>query len=227
MASLRFKSLVLDVDSTLSAIEGIDWLASLRSESVRRRVAEITERAMSGEVALGSIYAERLAAVMPTREEIGRLGSEYVERMEESTRESLAELTNIGVKVVLVSAGIREAILPLASVLGVPSSDVHAVRVYFTESGNYAGFNAESPLTQNGGKATVVRGLGLPRPILAVGDGLTDAELRTIDPPAVDAFAAYTGVVERAPVVRVADYTIRSFEELPALMRSARGRDCP
>lgn len=219
MAGPRFRSLVLDVDSTLSAIEGIDWLASLRSESVRRRVAEITERAMSGEVALGSIYAERLATVMPTREEIGRLGSEYVERVEEGAPESLAKLTNMGVRVVLVSAGIREAILPLARTVGVPDSDVHAVRVYFTESGNYAGFNAESPLTQNGGKATVVRGLGLARPILAVGDGMTDAELRTLEPPAVDAFAAYTGVVERAPVVRVADYTIRSFEQLMALIR--------
>jgi phosphoserine phosphatase len=227
MPGPRFRSLVLDVDSTLAAIEGIDWLAALRSEPVRDRVAGITESAMRGEVALGSVYGERLAVVMPTREEVGRLGREYVERMEEGAPEALAELTNVGVRVVLVSAGIREAILPLARTVGVPDSDVHAVRVYFTESGNYAGFNAGSPLAQNGGKATVVRGLGLTRPILAVGDGMTDAELRTLEPPAVDAFAVYTGVVERAPVVRVADYTIRSFEELPALMRSARGRDCP
>jgi len=211
--------LVLDVDSTLSAIEGIDWLAALRSESVRERVAGITESAMSGEVALGSIYAERLAAVMPTRAEITELGHAYVEGMEGGAPESLAKLTNMGVRIVLVSAGIREAVLPLAGTVGVPSSDVHAVRVYFTESGNYAGFNTASPLTQNGGKVTVVRGLGLARPILAVGDGMTDAELRTLEPPAVDAFAVYTGVVERAPVVRVADYTIRSFEQLLALMR--------
>jgi phosphoserine phosphatase len=125
----------------------------------------------------------------------------------------------MGIRVVLVSAGIREAILPLARTVGVPDSDVHAVRVYFTEAGNYAGFNAASPLAQNGGKVTVVRGLGLARPILAVGDGMTDAELRTLEPPAVDAFAVYTGVVERAPVVRVADYTIRSFEQLLAVMR--------
>ena len=78
-----------------------------------------------------------------------------------------------------------------------------------------------SPLTQNGGKAIVVRNLNLPRPILAVGDGVTDAEMKTVDPPAVDAFAAYTGVVERAPVVSVADYTIKSFEELLALILGA------
>ena len=155
---------------------------------------------------------------MPTREEVGRLGREYVERMEEGAPESLAKLTNAGVRIVLVSAGIRDAILPLAKTVGISESDVHAVRVYFTESGDYAGFDAASPLTQNGGKATVVRSLGLPGPILAVGDGVTDAELKTLDPPAVDAFAAYTGVVQRAPVVSVADYRVNSFEQLLALI---------
>ena len=54
---------MLDVDSTLSAVEGIDWLAALRSEAVRERVAEVTDRAMRGEVPLAAVYAERLAAV--------------------------------------------------------------------------------------------------------------------------------------------------------------------
>jgi len=209
---------VIDVDSTLSGVEGIDSLAGLRSEAVRARVAEITDSAMRGLVPLADVYTERLAAVMPTRAEIYELGREYVEQMEAGAAETLARLGQMGVRIVLVSAGIRNAILPLAKVLGIPDSDVHAVRVDFTDSGDYDGFDATSPLAQNGGKPTVVRGLRLPRPILAVGDGVTDAELRTIHPPAVDAFAAYTGVVERAPVVSVADYKIKDFEELLALM---------
>jgi len=209
---------VLDVDSTLSGVEGIDSLAARRGEAVRARVAEITDSAMRGEVPLADVYTERLAAVMPTRAEIIELGREYVERMESGAAEALAELAQQGVRIVLVSAGIRDAIVPLARVLGIPDSDVHAVRVDFTDSGDYDGFDATSPLTQNGGKAIIVRSLGLLKPILAVGDGVTDAELKTIDPPAVDAFAAYTGVVERAPVVSVADYRVESFEELLILM---------
>jgi len=209
---------VLDVDSTLSGVEGIDSLAGLRSEAVRARVAEITDSAMRGLVPLADVYTERLAAVMPTRAEIHGLGREYVERMEAGAAETLARLGQMGVRIVLVSAGIRNAILPLAKVLGIPDSDVHAVRVDFTDSGDYDGFDATSPLAQNGGKPIVVRGLRLPGPILAVGDGVTDAELRTINPPAVDAFAAYTGVVERPNVVSVADYRVTSFEELLSLM---------
>jgi phosphoserine phosphatase len=210
---------VLDVDSTLSGVEGIDSLAAKRNDAVRRRVAEITDRAMRGEVQLSDVYAERLAAVMPTRAEVNELGLEYIKRMQAGAGEALANLADAGVRIVLVSAGLRDAILPLARTLGIPDSDVHAVDIYFTESGGYAGFDNESPLTQNGGKAKVVRGLGLARPILAVGDGVTDAELRTLEPPAVDAFAAYTGVAERAPVVAVADYAINSFEQLLALWR--------
>jgi HAD superfamily phosphoserine phosphatase-like hydrolase len=207
-------SLVLDVDSTLSAVEGIDWLAGLRSDSVRQRVADVTDSAMRGKTSLGSVYAERLEAVRPTRAEVAALGRIYVKRIEPSAGRSLAKLTNIGTRIVLVTAGIRDAVLPLAAALGISESDVHAVTVHFDDSGEYVGFDTESPLTRNGGKATVVRALSLPRPSIAVGDGITDAELKTLEPRAVDTFVAYTGIVSRPPVTAVADYSIRSFDEL-------------
>ena len=56
----------------------------------------------------------------------------------------------------------------------------------------------------------------LPRRILAVGDGATDLAIR----PAVDAFAAFTGFVRRAPVVASADVVIDSFAQLVELVLS-------
>jgi phosphoserine phosphatase len=209
---------VVDVDSTLCAIEGIDWLAARRDDALRDRVAQTTERAMRGEIAVEDVYAERLSAVRPSYEEIVELGRAYVERIEPGAGESLAKLTNAGVRVVLVTGGLREAILPLADTLGLPESAVNAVSVYFGDSGEYGSFDDQSPLTRNGGKVEVVRSLGLERPTLGVGDGITDLELRTADPPAVDAFVAYTGVVAREPVVSGADYVIRSFDELPGIV---------
>jgi phosphoserine phosphatase len=209
---------VIDVDSTLCAIEGIDWLASRRNDALRERVARTTELAMRGEIAVEDVYAERLSAVRPSYEEIVELGQAYVDRIERGARESLAKLTNSGIRIVLVTGGIREAILPLASALGLPESAVNAVSIHFGESGEYGGFDDRSPLTRNGGKVEVVRALGLQRPTLGVGDGITDLELRTADPPAVDAFVAYTGVVVRDAVVTGADYVIKSFDELPAIV---------
>ena len=204
----------MDVDSTLSAIEGIDWLASRRDDALRDRVARSTELAMRGEIAVEDVYAERLNAVRPSYDEIVELGRTYVTRVEPGAAESLAKLTNSGVRVVLVTGGIREAILPLAEALGLPENAVNAVSIYFGDSGEYGGFEDQSPLTRNGGKVEVVRSLGLDRPTLGVGDGITDLELRTANPPAVDGFAAYTGVVARDAVVSGADYVIKSFDEL-------------
>lgn len=209
---------MLDVDSTLCAIEGIDWLASRRDAALRDRVAQTTEMAMRGEIAVGDVYAERLNAVRPSYEEIVELGRAYVDRIEPGVRKSLAQLTNSGTSVVLVTGGIREAILPLADALGLPESAVNAVSIHFGESGEYGGFDDQSPLTRNGGKVEVVRRLGLDRPTLGVGDGITDLELRTADPPAVDAFVAYTGVVQRDAVMRRADYLISSFDQLTRIV---------
>ncbi|MDP9179082.1 MAG: HAD-IB family phosphatase [Gemmatimonadota bacterium] len=206
------------MDSTLCAIEGIDWLASRRDSAVRDRVAEVTERAMRGEIPLGDVYAKRLDAVKPSREEIQQLAAAYVERIEPGALESLAKLTNAGVYVVLVTAGIRDAIVPVAEAIGLPPSVVNAVSLYFTDSGAYSGFDAQSPLTRNGGKVETVRALRLTRPILGVGDGITDLEVRSAVPPAVDAFAAYTGVATRDAVVRGADYVINRFEQLPEIV---------
>jgi hypothetical protein len=94
--------------------------------------------------------------------------------------------------------------------------------VYFDADGKYAGYDADSPLTRNGGTAEVVRSLGLPHPILAVGDGITDLELKTLSPATVDSFAAYVGVIDRPRVSTQADYIVRSFSDVFDLVLTTR-----
>jgi phosphoserine phosphatase len=209
---------VLDVDSTLCAIEGIDWLAARRDAALRDRVAQTTELAMRGEIPIEDVYAERLNAVRPSYDEIVELSRAYIDRVEPGASNSVAKLTNAGVRVVLVTGGLADAILPVAQAMGLPDDAVNAVSLYFTEAGEYIGFDHQSPLTRNGGKVEVVRRLGLERPTLGVGDGITDLDLRTAKPPAVDAFAAYTGIVTRDAVVRGADYVISRFDELTCIV---------
>ena len=214
VGSARFASVVLDVDSTLSRIEGIDWLAALRGPALLHEIATMTERATRGEIALQDVYAARLAAIRPSRAEITQLGLEYVRTVADGARACVGALRAAGVHVVIVSGGIREAILPLARSLGVPDIDLHAVGLSFTDSGEYAGFDMASPLACTGGKPVLVRKLGLRAAVLAVGDGITDAELRTGVPPAADAFVAFNGFARRDAVQHVADYSIERFSQL-------------
>ena len=59
----RFCSVVLDVDSTLCALEGIDWLARQRGGEIATRIAAVTEQAMNGEIPLEAVYGRRLEIV--------------------------------------------------------------------------------------------------------------------------------------------------------------------
>lgn len=206
----RFRTVILDVDSTLSAIEGIDWLARNRGGDVAARIAAVTERAMNGEIPLDAVYGERLAVVRPSAEELDALGQAYVDALSLGARAAVTAMRNAGVRVVIVSGGILHPILRLARELGVRKDDVHAVRVDLTDAGAYAGWDTASPLARDLGKLDVVRSLALPRPVLAVGDGVTDSEMK----PAVDAYACYTEYVRREKAAAVADVELRSFDEV-------------
>jgi phosphoserine phosphatase len=213
VTSRGFASVVLDVDSTLCGVEGIDWLAERRAGDDGRRVAQLTERAMRGAIPLDSVYGERLAIVSPTREEVRDLGRVYVATLATGAADAVDRLRRADRRVVLVSGGLREAILLLAAQLGVAAADVHAVSVQFEPDGRYAGYDARSPLATGDGKGRIVRSLGLPRRVLAVGDGATDLAMR----PDVDTFAAFIGFVRRASVVAAADLTLESFDQLVEL----------
>lgn len=208
-----FASVVLDVDSTLCGIEGIDWLSDLRGGTTGARVAELTDRAMRGELPLHAVYGERLALVHPSRDEVAALSRAYLAALAPGAPEAIRRLQDAGRRVVLVSGGVREAIVPVAARLGIAESDVHAVSVGFAADGAFAGHDADSPLTTSDGKGAVVASLALPRRILAVGDGATDVAMRS----AADLFAAFTGFVHRAAIVAAADCTLDSFDQIAEL----------
>jgi phosphoserine phosphatase len=210
----RFNSVILDVDSTLSGVEGIDWLASLRGADVEAWSGSLTARAMEGLIPIEAVYGERMAIVKPTLSEIQELSGIYIDRVAPGAREVLAELREHDVELVMVSGGLREAILPLAKELGISDEQVHAVSVFFGSEGEYTGFDESSLMTRQHGKRATVKEMALKGPVLAVGDGMTDSEIR----PVVDGFAAFTGFTKRDPVVERADYVIENFDQLRALV---------
>jgi HAD superfamily phosphoserine phosphatase-like hydrolase len=206
----RFATVALDVDSTVSGIEGIDWLAERRGEVVAKRVADLTTQAMHGTIPLEQVYRARLDAIRPRRDDIDALARAYVEELAPGCAEAISKLRHSDVRVLLVSSGIRNALLRLALQLDFDVGDLHAVDVRFDTGGAYTGFDVSSPLTTSTGKHTLLATLPLSRPVLMVGDGATDLATRG----AVDSFAAFTGFVSRDAVVRQADVVIPSFDEL-------------
>ncbi|HKS06931.1 MAG TPA: haloacid dehalogenase-like hydrolase, partial [Gemmatimonadaceae bacterium] len=106
----RFASVILDVDSTLVTIEGISWLAARCGEPVRSRVAGVTDAAMRGDISLAGVYAERMRLVQPNRDDVDALSQAYIESLQPRARETIAALQGAGVRVALVSGGLRQAV---------------------------------------------------------------------------------------------------------------------
>jgi phosphoserine phosphatase len=206
----RFASVILDVDSTLVTIEGISWLAARRGEPTRSRVASVTDAAMRGDISLDGVYAERMRSVHPSRADVDALSQAYIEALQPNAGETISALQRAGVRVALVSGGVHQAVAALGTYVGIANGDARGVPVHWDSDGRYAGFETDSPLTRDGGKAVVARELALPAPVLAVGDGMTDAEMK----PHVESFVAFTGTIARERVVAVADAVITSFPEL-------------
>jgi phosphoserine phosphatase len=210
--SARFATVVLDVDSTVSGIEGIDWLAKRRGPEIAAEVARLTDDAMRGVIPLESVYGARLATIRPSSSDIAALAAAYQEHMAPGISGALEKMRLAGAKVVLVSGGLRPAIRPMAEALGVADADLHAVEVWFDAAGNYAAFDSASPLTTSFGKRTVLEELQLARPVFAAGDGATDVAMRAV----AERFAAYAGFVRRENVVAQADVVVESFAEIAA-----------
>jgi phosphoserine phosphatase len=209
-----YRFVFFDVDSTLVTIEGIDVLAAGNPEIVR-----LTDAAMNGEIPLDQVYGKRLEIIRPTRSEVEALGQRYVASLVDGVEETIGALQGAGVDVHLVTAGIAQAIAPLAAHLNIAPRAVHAVPLHFDAAGAYAGFDHRSLLTRPGGKELVVRAV-LARAkgrSAFVGDGITDLETRSV----VDLFIGFGGVCLRERVkegarVYVEEPTLRAV--LPYLL---------
>ena len=210
-----FKTVVFDVDSTLADIEGIDWLAALRSPEIAKESEELTARAMAGEMPIEAVYTRRLSRIRPTAQELVALADAYQQTLQAGAKSRIGALHGAGVHVHLLSGGLRPSIMPLALQLGVRADRVHAVSLALDPADNtFSLLDGDQPLATQQGKPLTVQRLQLRRPIAMVGDGSTDAAVRGV----VDHFFAYTGVARREKVVAVADAEANSFDALYDLL---------
>lgn len=198
MPRARYRFVFFDVDSTLVTIEGIDVLANGNPEIVR-----LTDAAMNGAVPLDEVYARRLEIIRPTRAAVESLGERYIESLVPGAEETIATLQRAGADVHLVTAGIAQAIAPLAARLNIAARAVHSVALQFDDQGHYRDFDRRSLLTRNGGKELVVHAI-LARAkgrSAFIGDGVSDLETK----PIVNLFIGFGGVHTRQRVMENAE----------------------
>jgi phosphoserine phosphatase len=210
------KLLLLDCDSTLSAIEGIDELARIRGQTTFEAVEAMTRAAMEGGAPMETVFAKRLEMIEPRVEEVEAVGALYIAHVEPEAKRTLEAARKAGWHPIIVSGGFTQAILPLAAYLEIER--VEAVRLEFDLDGAFAGFAADSPTARTRGKNIIARQLKAEfgaRKTVMVGDGASDLEVQGD----VDFVVGFGGYAVREKVRQGADAFILSFAELPDLLQ--------
>lgn len=163
---------VFDMDSTLIEAEVIDELA--KAAGVGEQVAEITERAMRGELDFRASFKERLALLKGLPEEVLEQIAERLP-LTEGAETLFAELKRLGYKTAILSGGFTYFAKRLQALLGIDYVYANELEIV---DGRLTGVAIE-PIVDAQRKADLLRelaqreGLQLEQTI-AVGDGAND-----------------------------------------------------
>ncbi|KAF3977674.1 MAG: HAD-IB family phosphatase [Methylococcales symbiont of Iophon sp. n. MRB-2018] len=209
---MSFDIICFDCDSTLSKIEGIDELS--RHVDKFDEIVVLTNAAMNGELALEEVYGKRLDLIKPDQSQIAWLADLYIAEIVDGVDAVFSTLIEQGKQVHIISGGIRQSILPLATKLGIPKNQVHAVDILFNEDGSYLGFDQQSPLAKTGGKAVICQQINNSQATMVmIGDGKTDLEAKQVGAKVI----GFGGVVQRDIVVEQADVFVKETSLMAVL----------
>jgi phosphoserine phosphatase len=231
-----FHVIFFDCDSTLTTIEGIDELARLKGQY--DHIAELTRRAMDGEIKLEEVFAARLDLLRPTRADLRRIAQAYRDTIVPDAKEAIAALRSSGCEAYMVSGGLLPAVQEFARTLGLPARNVRAVPIEFDQLAGrwwrydldrYGGNPDErylglppTPLIETQGKRRIIAELSSAgQRTMLVGDGVTDLEARDV----VKLFVGFGGAVKRDRVAAEAAVYIAANSLAPIVPLALSAED--
>jgi HAD superfamily phosphoserine phosphatase-like hydrolase len=211
-------TILFDFDSTLISVESLDTILSahLEARGQRLELERIGRWGMEGRLPFRDSLRARLALARPTREEVLAFGQRAWNLRTRGMAPVIEELVLKGHAVWIVSGAPREAVLPLASRLGIPGERVLAIELRWDEAGALVGLAEENPILEGKWRALEPICREWERPRIAVGDGVTDWEV--VAHGCADLFIAYTEHARRAAVLERCSMSASSASELHRLL---------
>ncbi len=201
-----------DCDGTLSHIEGIDYLAQLND--THQEVHELTHQAMQQTGLSKDLYHKRLELVRPNRAQTDLLTQAYIANITPGLQEVIALFKSLNKALYILSAGNNPSVTQFGEYLGVSKKNCYAVDIYFDKNNQYTGFDAQSVLIQNQGKATILDQIKKTHgSVLHIGDGMNDISCAD----STDRFIGYGGHFPNPNVKKQAEYYI-SHKSLLAML---------
>lgn len=222
---------LIDFDSTVTKVEGLDELAAIalksdpNGEAKVSKIKELTDLGMAGEISFSESLSQRLALLNANKSHIDILVEFLKGKISDSFLRNKQFLTEYADNILIISSGFKDFIVPIALHLGLKAENVYANTFKYNDKGDITGIDQSNPLSKTGGKIEVVNGLNLEGHVSVIGDGYTDYEIKKSG--LANRFYAFIENVERLKVTEVADFTIKSLDEFLFYNQLPRGHSYP
>lgn len=211
---IKIDTIILDFDSTILDGELLEMMAEIvfrldphRKEKVAQ-IAKITSMGMEGKISFEQSLSKRLSLLDLNKSHIDECIAATKQKINRDYLLAINFLTSKNLFV--ISGGYKNVIDHVANDICVECENIFANELIFDRD-KFVGIDAKNPLARSDGKSTAASKIKSGKTLM-IGDGMTDAKVKLDG--AADYFAAYTGVVRRPSVAKVADFEINSFSQL-------------
>lgn len=232
MTAIKEKKIfIIDFDSTITKVEGLDQLAAIAlaqshdGDKIVQQIKELTDAGMNGELSLSESLSKRMSLLNANKKHVDILINFLLENISDSFERNKKFLTEYADQILVVSSGFKDFIIPVIEHLGLKAKNVYANTFIYNENGDITGVDNTNVLSQTGGKINLVKSLNLDAHVSVIGDGFTDFEIKQNG--LADRFYAFVENVERQKVVEVADFTIKTLDEFLFYNQLPRGQSYP
>ncbi|WP_175402830.1 phosphoglycerate dehydrogenase [Mangrovivirga cuniculi] len=212
------KNFVIDFDSTFTKVEGLDLLVEIalknheNKESVVKKVKDITDKGMSGQLGFEDSLKQRIALLKADKKDVKDLSERLKNEVSKSFRRNQEFFDKYADNIYIVSSGFKDFIIPVVEEMGVKPEHVYANEFKYDENGNIIGFDETNELAKDNGKVNLLKNLKIKGDIYVIGDGYTDYEIKASG--LANKFYAFTENVQRGNVLEKADHIAPSLDEI-------------
>jgi len=216
---MKSKCAIFDFDSTLVAIETLDFLIAKSAKGQASEIEKITQMAMNGKMTFADSLRSRFADINLTKSDIEKLKSEICNYITEGFVDGFAKLKN-EFDFYIISGGFLEIIYPVADKLEIARENCFANNFIY-DGEKIIGFDQENILAQNGGKPKIVAQILAQKSyakIFMVGDGYTDLEVAKANSKVT--FCGFGEHAARESVINEADNFFYNVGDLISFLKS-------
>lgn len=213
-------TLILDFDSTIVSVESLDLLAEIslykHPERAARlaKIAELTKLGMEGKIGFRESLLQRIELLDATKADIEQLVKKLQKLISPSFQSHKKQIQKCADRIYVITGGFREFVVPILEQLKIPADHLYANSFRYDENSSVVGVDETNPLSFNGGKVEVAKQLAHLRPLIVVGDGYTDYQIK--EAGVADKFYCFAEIIERPSVRDKANKVVYGIDEVLA-----------